>query len=169
MQISQLCASGIKCIFVFGSLLCYLCFLGKFFDLSNNSDIEAVLDLLNESDVDFDDDDGTDETWFPSNVIADAQEDSDESTHDDNISSSRNDELATAVEHSNSLAQTTNGRSTQPTRQEICKSIPFPNADLPITSGCQNITTVKLHWNIFKTTLQNRTIVMFLNSLKCMF
>lgn len=118
--------------------------------MNNNDDVEAVLNILNDSDANFsddDDDDVADETWTPFNVNVDAEE-SDENTNED-ILPSTNDKAITPAEQANSTdipdtAQPSSSlRSKIPNRHVIWKSLTFPKTELPITSGCQNDIRLK--------------------------
>ncbi|KAI8117747.1 hypothetical protein CVS40_10436 [Lucilia cuprina] len=128
---------------------------GKLFDLSNNDDIEAVLDILDESDAYFSEDDDADEILTALNVNTGA-ESSDDSISSEDLFAFPNDQLSEAVEQSNSIEQpstskqTSIGKSNTLNRPELWKNISFQNTELPTTSSCQNYITSKTPLEYFK-------------------
>lgn len=68
-------------------------FLGKLFDLRKNGDIEAVLDILYQSNADFSEDDDADEIWKTLNVNTEA-ESSDNSISSEDLFAFPNDQLS---------------------------------------------------------------------------
>ena len=69
--------------FVLSFVLSYNFFLGKFIDLSNNDDVEAVLDILYQFNPDFGEDDDADEIWTALNVNTEAESSDDTMSRED--------------------------------------------------------------------------------------
>ena len=77
------------------------------FDLSNNDDIEAVLDILDLSDADFPEDDDADEIWTALNVNTEAASSNDSISSED-LFAFPNDQISAA--ESNSIEQLTTSK-----------------------------------------------------------
>ena len=129
-------------------------FLWKLFDLSNNDDIEAVLDILDLSDADFPEDDDADEIWTALNVNTEAASSNDSISSED-LFAFPNDQISAA--ESNSIEQLTTSKKPSISKsntlnwRDLWKNISFQNTELPATSVCQNDITSKTPLEYFKS------------------
>ncbi|XP_050321315.1 piggyBac transposable element-derived protein 3-like [Bactrocera neohumeralis] len=146
----------------------------KYFDLNNDNDVQAALDLLDDSDADFsDDNDIDDETWVPFNIFPEYPASDEDDNENATASAISQDDSSVAAPQTSrpiiisnillnaaqpssirnvSLNTTQSCTSTSNTakRRQLWKSAPFDCNDLPIASGCQNIALVKTPLEYFK-------------------